>query len=296
MVLRVKVLRWAFRGGFFFDPRDLFQVRYETVRRHRLEAVPVAVTAQLFGVSLPTAYQAHAAFNVAGRAGLLPKRRGPKQGHKLAREILAHIAQRRRERPDLRTGDPLAELRQRFGLAIHQRSLQRFLYGNKNCRAADGNVPPRCGQYEQLRPAALCGGLMSAVVLLRCWSCCLAHLGAAPRSAANAPSSNQALTDGDAQRWTAGGGVGVNHSAPDHGDCSCLTRALLRIISVARPISTSVSRRRGRSSRTAKARVGHMGHRNGPSASAGQRRGSTSSIKTSACPARTVWPSTASKN
>jgi transposase len=120
-----------FRGGFFFDPRDLLQVRYEMVRRHRLEAVPVAVTAQLFGVLLPTAYQAHAAFNAAGLAGLLPKRRGPTQGHKLTPEILAHIAQRRRERPDLRTGDLLAELRQRFGLAIHQRSLQRFLYGNK---------------------------------------------------------------------------------------------------------------------------------------------------------------------
>jgi transposase len=120
-----------FRGGGFFDARDLLQVRYEMVRRHRLEAVPVAVTAQLFGVSLPTAYQAHAAFDAAGLAGLLPKRRGPKQGHKLTPEILAHIAQRRRERPDLRTGDLLAELRQRFGLAIHQRSLQRLLYGKK---------------------------------------------------------------------------------------------------------------------------------------------------------------------
>lgn len=125
-----------FRGGGFFDARDLLQVRYEMVRRHRLEAVPVAVTAQLFGVSLPTAYQAHAAFDAAGLAGLLPKRRGPKQGHKLTPEILAHIAQRRRERPDLRTGDLLAELRHHFGLAIHQRSLQRLLYGKKKlpCR------------------------------------------------------------------------------------------------------------------------------------------------------------------
>ena len=120
-----------FRGGGFFDPRDLLQVRYEMVRRHRFEAMPVAATAQLFGVSLPIAYQAHAAFDAAGIAGLLPKRRGPKQGHKLTPEILAHIAQRRRERPDLRTGDLLAELQRTFGLAIHQRSLQRLLYGKK---------------------------------------------------------------------------------------------------------------------------------------------------------------------
>ena len=120
-----------FRSGGFFDPRDLLQVRYEMVRRHRLEAVPVAITAQIFGVSLPTAYQAHAAFDAGGIAGLLPKRRGPKQGHKLTPEILAHVAQRRRERPDLRTGDLLAELQQIFGLVIHRRSLQRLLYVKK---------------------------------------------------------------------------------------------------------------------------------------------------------------------
>lgn len=125
------VLDPLFRGGGFFDPRDLLQVRYEMVRRHRLESVPVAMTAQLFGVSLPTAYQAQAAFAAAGLAGLLPKRRGPKHGHKLTPEILAHIARRRRERPDLRTGDLQAELQQTFGLVIHPRSLQRLFYGQK---------------------------------------------------------------------------------------------------------------------------------------------------------------------
>jgi hypothetical protein len=49
----------------------------------------------------------------------------------LTPEILAHIAQRRREQPDLRTGDLQAELRQTFGLVIHPRSLQRLFYGQK---------------------------------------------------------------------------------------------------------------------------------------------------------------------
>jgi len=80
-----------FRGRGFFDPRDLLQVRYEMVRRRHVEDVPMAVTAQLFGVSLPTAYQAQAAFAAEGLAGLLPKRRGPKQGHKLTPEILAYL-------------------------------------------------------------------------------------------------------------------------------------------------------------------------------------------------------------
>lgn len=120
-----------FHAGGFFDPRDLLQLRYEMVRRHRIENVPVAVTAQLFGVSVPTAYQAHAAFEAGGLAGLLPKRRGPKHGHKLTPEILSHIEQRRRERPDWRARDLLAELQQRFGLTIHRRSLERVLRDKK---------------------------------------------------------------------------------------------------------------------------------------------------------------------
>jgi transposase len=120
-----------FRGGGFFDPHDLLQVRYEMVRQHRVGNVPVATTAHLFGVSLPTAYHAHAAFEAAGVAGLLPKRRGPRQGHKLTPEVLAHLERRRRERPDWRTGDLLADLQQTFGLSIHRRSLERILQGKK---------------------------------------------------------------------------------------------------------------------------------------------------------------------
>ncbi|HEY2781206.1 MAG TPA: helix-turn-helix domain-containing protein [Steroidobacteraceae bacterium] len=120
-----------FRTGGLFDPRDLLQVRYEMVRRHLVEDEPVAATAQLFGVSLPTAYQAHAAFKAGGLAALLPKRRGPKHGHKLTPEVLSHIEQRRRERPNLRAGDLVADLQHTFGLTIHRRSLERLLTGQK---------------------------------------------------------------------------------------------------------------------------------------------------------------------
>ena len=101
------------------------------VRRHLVEEEPVAVTAQVFGVSLPTAYQAHIAFKAYGLAGLLPKRRGPKHGHKLTPKVLSHIEQRRRERPNLRTSDLLADLQRTFGLTIHRRSLERLLSGQK---------------------------------------------------------------------------------------------------------------------------------------------------------------------
>jgi transposase len=92
------------------------------VRRHQVEEVPMAMAAKLFGASLPTSYQAQVAFATEGLAGLLPKRRGPKQGHKLTPEILAYIEQRRTERPAWRVGDPQADLRRTFGLIIHRSS------------------------------------------------------------------------------------------------------------------------------------------------------------------------------
>ena len=121
-----------FRAGGFFDPRDLLQVRYEMVRRHQVEGMPVASAAAVFGVSLPTAYQAQAVFDAGGLAGLLPKRRGPKQGHKLTPEVIAYIERRRQEQADLRMSQLLIELHETFGLAIHRRSLERLLHAKKN--------------------------------------------------------------------------------------------------------------------------------------------------------------------
>ena len=120
-----------FRAGGFFDPRDLLQIRYEMVRRHLVENEPVASAAQLFGVSVPTVYQAQYAFKEGGLVALLPQRRGPKHGHKLTPEVLLHIEQCRRERPNLRAGDLLPELQRKFGLTVHRRSLERLLRGKK---------------------------------------------------------------------------------------------------------------------------------------------------------------------
>lgn len=62
----------AFRAGDFFDARDVVQVKYEMLRRVRVERAPVTRAAESFGVSRPTFYQAHAAFERAGLSGLVP--------------------------------------------------------------------------------------------------------------------------------------------------------------------------------------------------------------------------------
>src|SRR5271169_3580305 len=80
-----------FRQNPFFDPKDLLQVRYEMLRRHLVEGASIVAVSATFGVSRPTFYQAQAAFQQAGLSGLLPKHRGPKQGHKLSAEVIAYV-------------------------------------------------------------------------------------------------------------------------------------------------------------------------------------------------------------
>ena len=61
-----------FKENPFFDPKDLLQVRYEMLRRHRVEGVSIVEVAHEFGVSRPTA--------VSGPGGLRagrPERTSP---------------------------------------------------------------------------------------------------------------------------------------------------------------------------------------------------------------------------
>ena len=80
-----------FKENPFFDPKDLLQVRYEMLRRHSIEGISIVDVAANFGVSRPTVYQAQAAFQQAGLSGLLPKHRGPKEGHKLSAEVIEYV-------------------------------------------------------------------------------------------------------------------------------------------------------------------------------------------------------------
>jgi len=70
-----------FQPGGFFDANDLVQVKYEMLRHARQDGVTKAEAASLFGLSRPTFYQAEAAFERDGVAGLLPQLRGPKSAH-----------------------------------------------------------------------------------------------------------------------------------------------------------------------------------------------------------------------
>jgi len=111
----------------FFDPRDLVLVKYEMLRRVRVDGLPVTQAAKKFGFSRVAFYQIQAAYEEGGLPALIPKRRGPKHAHKLTNTILSFIDRCRAEDKILQA-PALAELvRKRFGFSVHPRSIERAL-------------------------------------------------------------------------------------------------------------------------------------------------------------------------
>jgi transposase len=116
-----------FGSSEFFDARDLVQVKYEMVRRVRVDGVPVSRSAAAFGFSRPSFYQAAAAVDAHGLAGLVPARPGPRRAHKLTDEVVAFACQAREDDPALRSTDLVELIADRFGVLVHPRSVERAL-------------------------------------------------------------------------------------------------------------------------------------------------------------------------
>jgi transposase len=120
-----------FKENPFFDPKDLLQVRYEMLRRHSIDGQSIVEVANNFGVSRPTVYQAQLAFEKAGLSGLLPKRRGPKEGHKLSDEVIDYVRSLRAADASLTIVDCIQAVQAKFSIKVHRRSLERALGSKK---------------------------------------------------------------------------------------------------------------------------------------------------------------------
>ena len=111
----------------FFDARDLVQIKYEMVRRVRVDGQPVTRSAAAFGFSRPSFYQAQAALEHGGLSALVPKRPGPRRAHKLSTEVVDFLEQERSRDSALSSIDLLRRVQERFGLKVHPRSVERAL-------------------------------------------------------------------------------------------------------------------------------------------------------------------------
>ena len=95
----------AFASSEFLDARDLVQVKYEMVRRVRVDGDAVSRTVADYGFSRPSFYEAAAALDAGGLAGLVPARPGPRRAHKMSDEVVAFA--RSGSRPTRNCGRPI---------------------------------------------------------------------------------------------------------------------------------------------------------------------------------------------
>ena len=117
----------TFAANEFFDPKDIVQVKYEMLRRVRVEGKSVTQAASAFGFSRVAFYQTKIAYEKGGLSALIPKHRGPKHAHKLTDTILSFIDKSKTENKSLRA-PALSELVQKqFGFSVHPRSIERAL-------------------------------------------------------------------------------------------------------------------------------------------------------------------------
>jgi len=117
-----------FQGSDFFDPQDLLQLKYESLRALQKEQYSMAQAAGEFGLSRPTLYQAQAHFQAGGIEGLLPGKRGPRKAHKLTPEVIKYLEKLWATEPKLSVSQLAVGVRQRFKIKVHPRTLEKALH------------------------------------------------------------------------------------------------------------------------------------------------------------------------
>jgi transposase len=108
-------------GAGFFLASDKVQVKYEMLRAHLADGMPVTEAAAAHGYSRAAFYLVSAAFEELGMAGLLDERRGRRGPMKLRPEIVEFI-----RAEAAASGAQIAEqVADRFGVRLHRRTVER---------------------------------------------------------------------------------------------------------------------------------------------------------------------------
>ena len=116
-----------FASSEFFDVRDLVQVKYEMVRRVRVDGAPITRTAATFGFSRPSYYEAAAAVDRDGLGALVPAKPGPRRAHKLTDEVIGYAQRLRETDPGIGSARLADAIAAKFAIRVHPRSVERAL-------------------------------------------------------------------------------------------------------------------------------------------------------------------------
>jgi transposase len=126
-----KVVDKNFKNIAFFDPNDIVQVKYEMLRSAQKEGVGILKASKAYGFSRISFYKTHKAFKENGLSGLLPKKRGPRSAHKLTVEIMEFVSGLIDQKPDIKSTEIKKEIKGRFSITVHQRSIERAIKRSK---------------------------------------------------------------------------------------------------------------------------------------------------------------------
>jgi transposase len=109
----------------FFLALDKVQVKYEMLRAHLVDGVPVITAAQEHGYSRAAFYLIAGAFDEAGMKGLLDDKRGRRGPLKVTPDILKFV----HAAPQLSGATLARQIAERFGVEFHRRTLERLRRG-----------------------------------------------------------------------------------------------------------------------------------------------------------------------
>ena len=125
----------------FFDARDTLQVKYEMLRSHEIDDLPISRAAEQFGYTRQAYYQIRDAFAREGIPGLAGKKRGRKGPVKCTPEVVAFLVEEKQRNREL-TGEELAErLLANKGVELHRRTIEKIVAGVPSRRSRRKKTP-----------------------------------------------------------------------------------------------------------------------------------------------------------
>ena len=115
----------------FFDPNDLLQVKYEMIRKVEQNETSVSEATSSFGFSRPSFYRLQEAFQKEGLVGLISKKKGPKEAHKLSEEVMDFVQNEIEKDKSLKARKLKDLIQNKFDLTVHIRTIERALSRRK---------------------------------------------------------------------------------------------------------------------------------------------------------------------
>lgn len=120
-----------FKNEAFFDPYDIVQVKYELLRRVQIEGVSITTAVKNFGFSRLSFYRISSIFKKLGLPGFIPKKRGPRQAHKLTPKILEFVNKQIASNASVNSITLKCLIKKQFNLSIHTCTIERAMFRKK---------------------------------------------------------------------------------------------------------------------------------------------------------------------